>query len=275
MERMAETATISPAFVIKAEELASLNYLDHDHPRPRQLEWINRGTDQVLKPSTVDMLLRTLFRDVVSPSVLRLHQSAGLRAIFRTERDRDRFASAFAVARKHEVDHTEILATAIYDDREHAERAVTAIKESGVPDKAISLLWRASRFLDTESDWLDGHTKLSVAGAIAGSGIAGAMLGVAILAIPGVGPVAAAGVLATSAFSSVAAVSGIIGATGGAIARMLTDHDVDGVSASFYEQEIRRGKVFVSVDTRLADRPREAVLDMMQKFGGRTSSRRS
>lgn len=64
---MGQTVTAAPAFVIKAEELAALNYLDREHPRPREIEWINRGTDQILKPSTVDMLLRTLFRDVVSP----------------------------------------------------------------------------------------------------------------------------------------------------------------------------------------------------------------
>lgn len=270
---MGQDATSRPAFVIKAEELAALNYLDREHPRPREVEWINRGTDQILKPSTVDMLLRTLFRDVVSPSVLRLHQSAGLRVIFRTERERDRFATAFAAARAHEAAHTDHLVTAIFDDRDHAERAVAGIKGAGIPDGSISLLWRASRFLDTDTEWTEGHSKLSVAGAIAGSGVAGAMLGVAILAIPGVGPVAAAGALASSAFSSVAAVSGIIGATGGAIARMLTDHDVDGVSASFYEMEIRRGKVFVSIDKRIADEKADQALQILKKFGGRSASR--
>ena len=263
-----------PAFVIKAEELAALNYLDRDHPRPREVEWINRGTDQILKPSTVDMLLRTLFRDVVSPSVLRLHQSAGLRAIFRTERERDRFAAAFAKARNHESANPDDMITAIFDGRDYAERAVAGLKAAGIPDKAISLLWRASRFLDNGVDWEEGHSKLSIAGAVAGSGVAGAVLGVAILMIPGVGPVAAAGALASSAFSSVAAVSGIIGATGGAIARMLTDHDVDGVSASFYEQEIRRGKVFVCVDARIVEDRTEEALGILKKFGGRSATRK-
>lgn len=151
---------------------------------------------------------------------------------------------------------------------------MNGLKDVGIPDNAISLLWRASRFLDTDVEWVEGHSKLSVAGAIAGSGVAGAMLGVAILAIPGVGPVAAAGALAASAFSSVAAVSGIIGATGGAIARMLTDHDVDGVSAGYYEQEIRRGKVFVSVDTRIALDQQDQALQILKSFGGRSATRR-
>jgi hypothetical protein len=114
---------------------------------------------------------------------------------------------------------------------------------------------------------------LSVASTVAGSGVAGAVLGVALLAIPGVGQLAAAGAIATSALSSVATVSGIIGAAGGAIARMLTDHDVDGVSATYYQQQIRRGKIFVSVDTRIAEGQRDSARHVIRKHGGRTSTR--
>ena len=83
-----------PSFVIKAEELATLNYLDRNHPRPRRLEWINRGTNQKLRRTSIELLLRTLFRQVTSPSVVRLHHSSGLRAIFATEQERARFARA-------------------------------------------------------------------------------------------------------------------------------------------------------------------------------------
>jgi len=270
---MRQEAISVPAFVIKAEQLATLNYLPSDHPRPIEVEWINRGTDQRLRQSSIDMLLRTLFKDVASPSVVRLHRSAGLRVMFKSDRERDQFASAFANAQKRETDSKLHIVTAIFDSREHAEQAVFALKKEGIPEKSVTLLWRASQFIDTESDWPEGHSKLSIAGATAGGGVAGAMLGVAILAIPGVGPVAAAGALAATAFSSVAAVSGIIGATGGAVARMLTDFDVDSVSASYYEQQIKRGKVFVSVDTRIAAGQRELALDVLKGCRGRSSSR--
>jgi len=270
---MSQATTTAPAYVIKAEELAILNYLTPDHPRPQQVEWINRGTDQKLKRSSVDMLMRTLFRDVASPSVVKLHRSAGLRAVFRSDRERDTFAAAFAAARKRDSMSSRFLVTAIFDDREHAERAVSDLKQAGIPDKAISLLWRASQFMDTDVAWQQGASTLSVAGAVAGGGVAGAMLGVAILAIPGLGPVAAAGAIAAHAFSSVATVSGVIGAAGGAVARMLTDHDVDGVSASYYEQQIRRGKVFLSVDTSKMEDRRDEVRQILRQAGGRTSNR--
>lgn len=270
---MAADSASLPAYVIKAEELAALNYLPPDHPRPRLVEWINRGTDQKLKQSSVDMLLRTLFQDIASPSVVRLHRSAGLRASFSTEKEREQFANAFAAAKDRENVSKRHLITAIFNDRQFAEKSVSQLRGAGIPDTAISLLWKASQFIDTEAGWENGHSKLSVAGAVAGGGVAGAMLGVAILAIPGVGPVAAAGAIAASAFSSIATVSGLIGATGGAIAKMLTDHDVDGVSATFYEQQIRRGKIFVAVDTRLAEGKDEQIRNILKENRGRTSTR--
>ena len=98
------------------------------------------------------------------------------------------------------------------------------------------------------------------------------MLGVGILLVPGVGPVAAAGAIAASALSSVASVSGIIGATGGAIAKMLTDHDVDGVSAAQYDTQIKRGKIFVSVDTNADGVDPATVSAIFAQFGGRSAA---
>jgi hypothetical protein len=270
---MKHEAIMLPAYVIKAEDLGALNHLDRNHPRPRRLEWINRGTNQLLRPTSIEMLLRTLFREVKSPSVVKLHQSAGLRAVFGTDQERDKFATAFASARSQESEKKEYLVSAIFEDREGAERAVTTLKDAGVREKSLSIMWRASKFLDGDYRWSEGHSTLSVAGAVAGGGIAGAMLGIAVLFVPGVGPIATAGVLAASAFSSVATLSGIIGATGGAIARMLTDHDVDGVAARYYEEEIRRGKVFVSVDTRSAGTTHADILQILKRCGGRSAIR--
>ena len=269
---MREDSTDLPAFVIKPEELAALNYLDPDHPRPLMVEWINRGTNQKLKSSSVDMLLRTLAQDVLSPSAVRLYRSAGLRVVFSTERERERFASEFAAARSHESAGKAFLLTAIFDGREYAEKAVLQLKDAGIPDISISLLWRASQFLDTDFRWGEGNSKLSVASAVAGGGIAGAVLGVALLTVPGIGPVAAAGAIASTAIQSVASVGAAIGATGGAIARMLTDYDVDGVSANYYEQQIRRGRIFVSVDTRIADGKREIARRILTRASGRVRS---
>lgn len=261
-----------PAYVIKAEELLAINYLPPDHPRPRHVEWINRGTDQKMRPTTTDQLLRTLYQNSDTPSIRKLHETAGLRLQFRTDAERDRFAAAFAKARELEHVRKDHVLTALFEDREAAESVIKELDKAGVPSDAISLLCRASQFMDPDTDWPEGHSTFSVASVVAGSGVAGAMLGVGILLVPGVGPVAAAGAIAASALSSVASVSGIIGATGGAIAKMLTDHDVDGVSAAQYDAQIKRGKIFVSVDTDLGNVEAGAVNAIYAQFGGRSAA---
>lgn len=261
------------AYVIKPEEVLALNYLADGHPRPQRIEWINRGTDKPLKPSSVEVLLRTLFVDVASPSVVNLHRSAGLRAIFRSDKDREKFATEFASACARKVDSEQHVVTAIFNDRKYAEQAVLELIGAGIPEGAISLLWRVNQFVDAKYRWPEGHSKLSIVGATLGGGAAGAALGMAVLAIPGVGPVAAAGAVVTSAFSSVAAVSGIIGATGGAIGRMLSDCDVDNVAATYFEKQIQSGRIFVSVDTRHTTEDAQDVFRILKSLSGRISGR--
>lgn len=260
-----------PAYVVKAADLSALYYLDTAHPRPRRLEWINRGTDQRLRPSTIDMLLRTMFRDTHTPSVQKLQDSAGLRAEFRSESERDSFARAFEQARGKLKETKDFILTSVFDQLEAANAAVVAIKAVGVPEDAISLAWRASNYLDQPYQPPKGHSLGEVTTGVVGGGIAGALFGVAVLFVPGVGPVAVAGALTASALGSVAGVSGVIGATGSAIAKMLSDHDVDGVEVGFYEQEIKRGKVFVSVDTRKCEDCRDEVVALFASMGGRTA----
>lgn len=261
-----------PAYVIKAEELPALNYLDPDHPRPLLTEWINRGTDQKMRRTSIDLLLRTLTEDTASPSVLRLHQTSGLRAIFSTEKDRDAFANAFAGARAQMALRRDYVIATIFDSLEHAEGAVGALHSAGVPDESISLLCRAGDFKPDPSAGWKGHSKMSVAAAVAGGGIAGALLGIGMMVvIPGIGAVAAAGAIAATSLSSVASLSGIFGATGGAIAKMLTDYDVDGREANYYERQIRRGRVFVSVDTRIAPNLAAEVRRILKDNGGQTA----
>ena len=267
---MGDLGAPAHAYVVKAAELPALYFLDDTHPRPESLEWINRGTDQRLRRTTVEMLLRTLFAKVQTPSVRKLHDNAGLRAGFRSERDRERFSRAFTAALEEMSRDREHLVTAVFDSPETASRAVAILGVEGVPDDAIAMLWRASEYLAESYQPAKGYSASNIAGTITGAGFAGAMLGVGILMIPGLGPVAVAGAMATGAIAPVAAVSSVIGATGGAIAKMLTDHDVDGVSATLYEREIKRGKIFVSVNTGFDGVDPEKVRRLLASQGGQT-----
>lgn len=268
---MKQERILEPAYVVKAEDIMAINFLPTDHPRPRRVEWINRGTDQVLRPTTTSMLLRTLYKPVERASVQRLHDSSGLRIVLRNESERAAFATAFEQAKLRRDDNKHIMETAVFDSRADAEAAITDLDEAGIEQEAISLLCRASQFTDPDHEWSEGHSAASIASVVAGSGVAGALMGVACLFVPGVGTVAVAGAMTASALSSVASISGIIGATGGAVAKMLTDHDVDGVSAAFYDDQIQRGRVFVSVDTQGNSALAATVHDVFERHGGRTS----
>ncbi|WP_156787244.1 hypothetical protein [Erythrobacter sp. SD-21] len=254
--------------MVKAEELPALYYLDAAHPRPLTLEWINRGTDQKLRTTTVEMLLRTLFAGAQTPSVRKLHESAGLRASFRNERERMRFSKYFLKARAVMGRNREHVVTAIFDQSEAAERAVALLGVEGIRDEAMSLVWRASEYLERKYKRKKGYGPGGVAGAVTGAGVAGAMLGVGIMMIPGLGPVAVAGAMASSAIAPVAALGSVIGATGGAIAKMLTDHDVDGVSATLYEREIARGKIFLSINTKGEEVEPKEIRRLLASQGG-------
>ena len=167
------------------------------------------------------------------------------------------------------------IVSAVFDDRAEAERAVSELRSAGIQDSAVSLIGQADEASEAGQDSYDiddGHSKTSVAAGIAGGGVAGALLGVAALAIPGVGPLVAAGAIAASAVPAAAGVGAAVGATAGGLAKMLTDHDVEGRDAEYYEENIHRGGVFVSVDTREDAGQAEMAREILYRYGGHNAS---
>lgn len=163
--------------------------------------------------------------------------------------------------------------SAVFDDRDDARRAMSELHEAGFSDDAISLLGRPDDHEEGMTrDHDEGGSKGSVIGATAAGGVAGALLGVAALAIPGVGPLAAAGAIAASAVPTAGGIGAAVGATGGAIARMLGDHDVDREDAEYYEHQIERGGIFVSVDTGGDPQRAEVARDILHRYGGHSAS---
>lgn len=168
------------------------------------------------------------------------------------------------------------LISAVFDDRSEAQRAVAELRSAGVPEDAISMVGEPDEAgnsrTNVDHDDGDGHDKGGIVGSIAAGGVGGALLGVAALAIPGVGPLAAAGAIAASAVPAGAGIGAAVGATGGAIAKMLTDHDVDGRDAEYYEEHIQRGGLFVSVDTRQGGADPETARSILQRCGGHSAA---
>ncbi|HEY8593396.1 MAG TPA: hypothetical protein VIL42_11120 [Sphingomicrobium sp.] len=172
---------------------------------------------------------------------------------------------------------SERIASAVFDSREEAERALSELRSAGVRDDAISVIGRHGEHSDTsgginddDGDGVNGSG--AVKGAI-GGGIAGGLLGLAALAIPGVGPLAAAGAIAASAAPEAAGLGAAIGATAGGLSGLLSKHGVSDDDAKYYEERINQGGYFVSVDASDAGVPIETAREILFRSGGHNSSR--
>ena len=113
--------------------------------------------------------------------------------------------------------------------------------------------------IDRDGDGVDDRTEGAATGAGIGGtvgGVAGLLAGLGMLAIPGLGPVVAAGWLVSTAALAVAG-----GAAGGLIGS-LTQHGVDEDDANAYAEGVRRGGTLVTARVPEADAGRvEAIMD--------------
>jgi len=166
------------------------------------------------------------------------------------------------------------LVSAVFDDRAEAERALAELRAAGVGDGAISIVGRHDgKTVTTDGSGEDmGDTKGFVAGIAGGAGV-GALLGIAALAIPGVGPLAAAGAIASTAIPGAAATGALLGAAAGGLTKILTDHGVGEEDAAYYEERITGGGTFVSVDTEEAGLNPQSASDILYRNGGHSASR--
>lgn len=172
--------------------------------------------------------------------------------------------------------------TRLFDSHTEALEAVSELEAAGYDHSSISLVsnnadnWHegygrgthdgplGDRDGDGENDVAEGAGKGAATGGVIGAG-AGVLAGLGMLAIPGLGPVVAAGWLASTAVgAAVGAAAG--GATGGLLGALKeAGHDED--EANVYAEGVRRGGTLVSVRTSDAERARvETLLNNRRGF---------
>ena len=164
---------------------------------------------------------------------------------------------------------------AAYNTRDDAERALTDLRNAGVPDDSISVIGNRD-YVDDDIAGVDvdttGEAIADVAGkTAAGAGI-GALLGVAAMAIPGVGPLVAGGAIAQAAAGGAALTGTAVGAAAGGLAGLLTDHGIDEDDAAYYEDRVNEGGLFVSVDGNGYDGDYD-IDDTLYKYNGMSRTR--
>lgn len=162
------------------------------------------------------------------------------------------------------------IASAVFDSRAEAERAVAQLRSAGVSDSDISIVAQHDG-KNTSTDGAGEKTGDLVSKAALGAGV-GALLGIAALAIPGVGPLVAAGAIAESAIGGAALTGTAIGAAAGGLSSLLTKHGVSDEDARYYEDRVNQGGVFVSVDSSATADPR-TVSEILYGAGGHSSNR--
>ncbi len=165
--------------------------------------------------------------------------------------------------------------SAIFDTRAEAQEAISQLRNAGVPDDAISVI--ASHDDTTRVSTVDGEVtedeNTNLIRGIFGGGALGAGLGVAALAIPGVGPLAAIGSIAAAAAPAAMGVGAVAGATLGSINEVLKDHGLSDADSEYYGERIKDGSVLVTVDTDQVGSADLRSDDVLYNAGGHNSTR--
>ncbi len=134
--------------------------------------------------------------------------------------------------------------TGLFDSYDDACAAVTALEGAGIPADDISIVSNNGYNRDDTSNAAEGAGAGAGLGALAG-GTGGLLAGLGMLAIPGVGPVVAAGWLAATAAGAVA--GAVVGGAAGGLIGALTESGVPEADAHVYAEGVRRGGSLVTV----------------------------
>lgn len=133
----------------------------------------------------------------------------------------------------------------VYDTYAQARAAVAAVEAAGISSAEVSLV--ANKYVSAEYADVDDVNKTAAGAGIGGvvGGGAGLLAGLGLLAIPGLGPVVAAGWLAATAVGLAA------GATAGGLVGALVGAGEPEEHANVYSESVRRGGTLVTA--RVAD----------------------
>lgn len=167
------------------------------------------------------------------------------------------------------------IASALFDHEAEADRAIRDLRVAGVPDSALSIIAQhdgKNTTTDGEGNPHDEPDGRLVRGLV-GGGALGAGLAVAALAIPGVGPLVAAGAVATTLLPEALAIGAAAGAAAGALNEDLGKHGVSDDDARYYHEGLSGGATLVAVDDSATGVDSDQVRDILHRHGGHSASR--
>lgn len=146
----------------------------------------------------------------------------------------------------------------VFNDRRQAEGAISQLRSEGF-SKEISILGKDQK-TRTDANTTMGSTDSITDGSTTGSvigGLAGLAAGAGMLAIPGIGPLLAAGPIAGA----------LTGAVTGGVAGGLVDWGIPAEDSRRYEDHIKQGSVLVSVEC--SDDKVQKTMDSLRQAGAK------
>jgi hypothetical protein len=168
----------------------------------------------------------------------------------------------------------------LFESHTAAQRAVQDLANSGFSRNEISLLANDARGEYANYREVGGASSTgegAAAGAVGGvlGGVLGLLVGVGALAIPGIGPVLAAGPLAAALGTAGAStlVGAGVGAAAGGVVGALVGAGIPEEDANFYAEGVRRGGTLVMVKT--SDDMAQNAYTIMQRAGAVDVDKRS
>jgi hypothetical protein len=170
--------------------------------------------------------------------------------------------------------------TRLFDSYERAAAAVEELEAIGVHHEDISLIAndetaRRGAPQDSVVDERTDDATVREAGGGVGiggvvGGVAGLLAGLGVLAIPGLGPVVAAGWLVSALTGAV--VGAVLGGATGGLVGALTHAGVPEPDANVYAEGVRRGGTLVSA--RVPDSRAAAAEEILHRLSGVTAATR-
>jgi len=155
----------------------------------------------------------------------------------------------------------------VFNHEREAEQALNALKDAGFSPDQVSVVakdTRGTQEMVERSDMAGAETSGATAGAFLGGvtgGIAGWLIGIGALAIPGIGPVVAAGALATTLGGAA------VGAVAGGLIGALVGAGIPEDDARSYETYVREGRILITAQAGTSQQA-QAARDAFEQYNG-------
>lgn len=166
------------------------------------------------------------------------------------------------------------IVSAVFDSDNEAREAISALRSQGISDASLSLITQhrgTTTTSNVDGDVVDEEHSNWLRG-ILGGGALGAGLGVAALAIPGVGPLVAAGAIAASAVPEALAIGAVAGAALGGANEALKKHGVSDEDVAYYGNTLsKNGGVLVTVHPH-GEATRQTIQQILHTHGGHNAT---